>query len=251
MIKKSDFLTVPHGNTTIWRYMGLDKFIDLLIHKQLFFTNVSRMTDKYEGSIPRRTLDKKRKHLKQDYYNTQDLNNELNIYQNYNNGMPELTLLNCWSINRYESYALWKIYLDGSKTGVAIKTTVSKLKKALEDGKEQFPEDIYIGEVKYRDYIPGDQLNRFSILTTKNQFYKFENELRLFILNYPKSEGGHDTPYNLEIGRKYSVDINTLIDQIYLSPFAGNWFEDAFKKTIDKVSPNLANRIVLSEVQDQ
>ena len=88
-------------------------------------------------------------------------------------------------------------------------------------------------------------------MTTKNQFYKFENELRLFILNYPKSEGGHDTPYNLEIGRKYSVDINTLIDQIYLSPFAGNWFEDAFKKTIDKVSPNLANRIVLSEVQDQ
>ncbi len=41
------------------------------------------------------------------------------------NPMKELVLINCWSINPHESYALWKIYLGGEKNGVAVRSTIS------------------------------------------------------------------------------------------------------------------------------
>lgn len=164
--------------------------------------------------------------------------------------MRGLTLVNCWSINRTESYALWKIYLEGSKTGVAVKSTVSKLKKAIENETNSFEETIYLGKVDYSDYLPENGLNRFKIVTTKKEFYEFENELRLFILHYPKSEGGVNPPYDLEIGRNVNIETNTLVDEIYLSPFAGSWFQETLKETVKKIKPNLTKRLVTSSIRD-
>jgi hypothetical protein len=55
------------------------------------------------------------------------------------NPMKDLVLINCWSVNQYENYALWKIYLGGEKNGVAIKSTVSKLRKSVELGMDSYP----------------------------------------------------------------------------------------------------------------
>ena len=57
MIVKNKNLDIPHGNTVIWRYVGLDKFLDLLISQELFFSNAAKMSDKYEGLIPKRNQD--------------------------------------------------------------------------------------------------------------------------------------------------------------------------------------------------
>lgn len=54
MIVKNKNLDIPHGNTVIWRYIGLDRFLDLPMSQELFFSNAAKMFDKYEGFIPKR-----------------------------------------------------------------------------------------------------------------------------------------------------------------------------------------------------
>ena len=66
MIVKNDNLDIPHGNTVIWRYVGLDKFLDLLMSQELFFTNAAHMSDKYEGLIPKRNQEYLFKSIKTD-----------------------------------------------------------------------------------------------------------------------------------------------------------------------------------------
>jgi hypothetical protein len=54
----------PSWNATVWRYMGLPKFFDLLIHKRLVLCRADLMTDKHELLFPtialRRQWEKKR-----------------------------------------------------------------------------------------------------------------------------------------------------------------------------------------------
>ncbi|RKE95203.1 hypothetical protein BXY80_1389 [Ichthyenterobacterium magnum] len=49
-------------------------------------------------------------------------------------------------------------------------------------------EDIFLSRVKYTDFIKDEPENRFNVITTKNKFYEYEKELRLFIFYYPKIE---------------------------------------------------------------
>ena len=251
LIVKDSRIKAPHGNSTIWRYTPLDKFIDMILSDSLFFTNAGKMTDKCEGVVPRKTLRSKKKRLLDKGYHPSDVEMDVSYYDHSFSSLRYLTLINCWSINRAESYALWKIYLGGSKSGVAIKSNVSSLKKSISLGKDRHDEDIYLGKVSYSDYIPDSGLTRFDLITTKNMFYEFEKEMRLFIFHYPRSEGGIKPPYNLSVGRSLKVNIDTLIDKIYLSPFAGSWFEKSFRQLIREIKPSLEKKIVVSDVQDE
>jgi len=253
MIKKNEHIERPHGNTVIWRYLGLDKFLDLLVTDEIFFTNAAKMTDRYEGTVPKRNRNYIIKQLTKqtDFFTPEEAEVEAGYKVESINSFKKLTLLNCWTISQHESYALWKIYLGGAKAGVAIKTTISKLEKAIIKGADPIDDDIYIGKVNYTDYIKDEPENRFKIITTKNTFYNYENELRLFIFHYPKSEGGTDVPYDIRIGRRLKVDLNEMIDSIYLSPFSGRWLGNTLIRTIKIVKPGLAAKIENSEIYDE
>jgi|TARA_B110000093_G_C12971365_1_gene412666 hypothetical protein len=251
MIVKDKRLNKPHGNTVIWRYLGLDKFLDLLASNELFFTNAKKMTDKHEGVIPKRNEKYILKQLKSEGFNDEEAKYESQKRLHQTNSLRALTLLNCWTINQHESYALWKIYLGGAKSGVAIKTTVSKLERAIRIGNDPYDEDIFISKVNYTDFINDEPESRFNVTTTKNKFYEYENELRLFIFNYQKSQGGTKTPYDISIGRRVKVDVNELIDEIYLSPFTGQWFDKTMINIIEKYNPDLKIKIKNSEILDE
>ena len=251
MIVKNKDLDIPHGNTVIWRYIGLDKFLDLLMSQELFFSNAARMSDQYEGLIPKRNQDYLLKSINSGVVTIEDAEIERQKRIKHIHAFKELTLLNCWTINQSESYALWKIYLGGSKSGVAIRTTVSKLTKAIKKGNDAYKEDVFISKVKYTDFIKEEPENRFNVITTKNKFYDFEKELRLFIFHYPKSESGIEPPYDISIGRRLKVDLNELIDEIYLSPFVGKWFDKTIVDILNKVNPTLSQRIKNSEILDE
>lgn len=244
-------LDIPHGNTVIWRYMGLDKFLDLITHNRLFFTNVQNLTDKYEVSLPANVVKKKKKELITQGLSGRDLEEEQALFEWDNRSMRNLTLVNCWSMNTNESYALWKIYLGGSKAGIAIRTSISRLKKALVSGRDPIPEDVYIGEVKYTDFLPDSSISRFSLITTKRKFYEYENEVRLFILHYPRSEGGEKVSSNINAGRYVRVDLGIMIDQIYISPFVRFWFKESIETILNKTAPGLKHKLVTSSILDQ
>jgi len=250
MIIKDPRINTPHGNTIHWRYMTLEKFIDLIMSNELFFTNASKLTDKYEGTIPGKTIEAYRKQLALQNLSEDEMQLQLDLLKHTADSFRELTLVNCWTMNSFESYALWKIYLGGSKGGVAIRTTASRIKEAIKNGGEPYDEDIFFSTIEYSDYI-DDPNNRFRWITRKNKFYEFEKEARLFIFHYPLSEGGTKPPYKIRNGRRYKVDINKLIERIYLSPFSSDWFAKSFNMTIEKIKPDFLSLIHNSEIMDE
>ena len=91
-------------------------------------------------------------------------------------------------------------------------------------GSDPYPDTVHIGQVRYSDVIKGEPISRFDVLLTKSLFYEFERELCPLILEFPPSEGGEKRPYLVSVGRTVAVDLDVLIEQVYLSPFAASWF---------------------------
>ena len=46
---------MPDRNATVWRYMDIGKYLDLITQRQLWFTRVSELQkiDTYEGALTR------------------------------------------------------------------------------------------------------------------------------------------------------------------------------------------------------
>jgi hypothetical protein len=248
-IVEHDHLDCPDDNTVIWRYMDLAQFLDVLVQEQIYFPNMNILSDKYEGTIPKNIIEQKRAEFEHQGLTGRDLEEEMANFHYFTHPMPELSLVNCWSMERLESYALWKIYLKGSSSGVAIRSTVGALKRALENGGDEFSEEIFFGKVRYGKQGDPNNTSRFHLLTQKMPYYSYEKELRLMIFRYPLSEGGvtckSDGP-----GRYVKIDVSNLIDRVYVSPFAAGWFYKTIEQTIEKIAPDLKSKIYASRVQD-
>ena len=149
-------------------------------------------------------------------------------------------------MNTIESYALWKIYLGSAGSGVGIRTSVSSLKKSLEKSEIE----IQMGEVSYTNYL--ENINKYYIMTRKSLFYRYEEELRLFVDQVDGFElrkiGKRQTAAKNPNGLKDPIDINELIQEIYISPFMGKWFEEMLRKTLQEINPALVDKIVRSEI---
>jgi len=244
MQKKDPKIVTPNGNTMIWRYMGIDKFLHLITSKQLYFTKLSKMTDKYEGSLPDEIL---LKIVQQAISENLDPFDKLIKKRIEFEKFKDFTFINCWAKNRNESYALWKIYLRGSSSGVAIKTTVGKLKKSLESQPGNF--DFYIGDVKYNSKNLNFPPTQHELTLIKKPFYEFENEVRVFF-DFDEIEKRKMLTSGTS-GFALDIDIAELVDSIYISPFSGNWFEQPFKEMLNKIDRNLAKKIVSSKIRDE
>jgi hypothetical protein len=190
---------------------------------------------------------------------------ERGLLEKINQAIRTRILVNCWSLDRNESYALWKVYLCGATAGVAIRTSVSNLKEAIENGiylqgeneGAVYDPDIYLGRVQYSDYLPYKDVCPHRLVTIKRDFYAYEQELRLFILDgfepaknkqVMKSQSTVGVPLK---GRYVAVELAKLVENLYLSPFMGAWFKDAIEKILEQIQPELGNRIVMSSIDER
>jgi len=240
MIVKDPRFITPAWNTIIWRYMTLEKFLDIMLGDHIYFTNTSNMTDKNECEIPKRN---------QKQFFIQNDEEAIIQWCDFHN-RKKSSFINCWIMNRFESYAQWKIYLGGAKNGVAIKTNIKNLITAVNKTRIQSEEKIFAGKVKYSDYIKADICIE-ELITTKNHFYAYENEFRLIILREPEFEQDlNENKLKTVNGIYVNVDPLVLIDEIYVSPFGGSYFRKILESTIKEISPKLTSRIKKSEIKD-
>jgi hypothetical protein len=238
-VKDSKFVT-PNWNVKIWKYMSLEKFLDILVGNHIYFTNAAYMTDKNECKIP--------KGNRKQFF-SQDEKTFVMKYSDFY-AQKRSSFINCWIINRFESYALWKIYLGGAKTGIAIKSNIRNLISSINTIPNPSLERINIGKVDYTNFIKDD-LCIEKLITTKNHFYSFENEVRLVILKEPEIEKTFsENKVKMIDGIHVNIDPLILIDEIYVSPFGGTYFKNIIESTIKRISPELANRIKRSEIRD-
>ena len=241
------------GNIPIWRYMGLEKFLDLITNNRIRFVRASLLSDKRELSLP---LDQ----LESDYYKTfadidqssskhQQAYEELRHMRDHVSQLKDQVFLNCWSIAQHESYALWKIYLGGAKAGIAIKSSVAALKKSFISSKDR---TVHMSRVDYIEDVRTKDIPDRYFITNKSKHYEYEKELRLYALDSPNN---HDAiNWNLSnmtaSSMLFDVDPSILINEIYLSPFVIGGFRKTIEQVIRKVNPDIRAKIHNSAVRD-
>ncbi|ATC86762.1 DUF2971 domain-containing protein [Pseudoalteromonas arctica] len=147
--------------------------------------------------------------------------------------------ITCWNVSPNESYHMWKLYCN-HHNGIAIKSTVGRLKNALGENKNY---TIIGGLVEYLDYKTGVPKVSGNILTPifcKTLPYSFENEFRLCLWDSGYSNDVIDdkAPYSMDSkeikkninkyrpGYKVPLDLEHLIMEVVVSPHSEPWFHD-------------------------
>jgi hypothetical protein len=253
MIKQNNSLVQPAGHLSIWRYMNFAKFHDLVIHKSLFFTRLDKFPDNFEGTLHELTKKELYDYRKAFAYTSKQeadgwTKAELANIESYKAHI----LANCWSLSEEENYALWKVYLSGSKEGVAIRSTVNRLTNTLEANKDF---DIYLGQVTYEP-VKRENLNVFTVSTNKRAFYRYENEYRALItkaFEIAKNGQGKQTRIpKYEVGVNVNVALEELIEKIYISPFAAQWFSEIIESVRERYLTFLPpEKIIKSGIKDE
>ncbi|RTY81443.1 hypothetical protein EKL97_08345 [Flavobacterium sp. LS1P28] len=205
-------------NTVVWKYLDLSKFLDLLLSQKLFMSRSDKFEDQYEGTFSEPTFEEIKK-----------LSIDNPDFLNYYKTHREKVAISSWHINEYESFAMWQIFTQNSE-GLAIQSTIGRLQQALA------PEtnfNQYIGEVNYIDYkkehIPFDDL--FFPFLFKRKSFQYEGEVRI-ITDIGES--------NIKIndGLKINVDINQLIEKIYIHPKSENWYKNLVIQLVKQLGFN-------------
>ena len=213
--------------TCIFRYMSLGEFIGLVSSKELFFRRISEQRDPEEMSIPAGNELKKLSNWESDEGDVQK-------YAELERTCSELrknAFVSCWCQDDAESYAHWKIYAE---TGVAICSTVGKLKQSI-SFRTCDPKKIFIDRIKYVDQL-GDEEN-FSfhdLVCSKRPAYKYEKEIRAYFDFDADSVLRRINPHSRLKVRGIKVDLNKLIDAIYISPFQ-RWIQQPLIRMLEEM----------------
>jgi hypothetical protein len=236
---------------TVWRYMSFVSFYSLLYSKSLFFKRLDKYTDEYEGTLPQGTLNAMRHNrLSFPYNQPGEVDKWMSSQVDAVLSHKAFTLSNSWSLSEDENYALWKIYLYGNAEGIAIRTTVRRLKDSFNDNHDY---SVYTGKVTYGNLLKD--LNVYTVSTIKRKAYAYEQEYRAFLVTQSKVEdidGIQKRMPKYEIGIGVPINLSTLIEKIYISPFGGKWFREPVENALTTYMPlfNLEN-IIQSDIKDK
>lgn len=222
------------GKETIWRYMTLDRLVNLLDDKALFMTCLSAYSksDPYEGYPPPAVLKLIQENMPPAMYFSLDASKSTDI-NNFKVLLERLfhsRVVSCWYQDDEESEAMWKIYGDAGK-GIAIRTTVAKLSTALGD---DF--DGKIARVKYVNYSKVTKEDAEAILLAKKQnvilapifkrhSYAHEREVRA----YMQIKDAHVNDVETYKSHMAPINYSSMIDEIVVSPFCGGSYVKATK----------------------
>jgi len=250
--------TLPDSKT-IWRYLSLPQFLSILNRSELNFNRISSFDDEFEGTLPLPNVEA----LKEQASEHEGMDHErlLSIYKKYN----KFTYANCWSIKDRPSSVMWRAYAD-FKSGIAIKSEYKKVRKTLNNQEK----DIWLAPVEYIDHrtdvIPGK--NPYRRYFYKNKLFSEEREFRAILGDppvvypegYEKKEGmdwmafskNEEMPYldvdnldeyDLSAAKKVKIDVEEVIDQVYLSPASKMWEKDTLEDVISKIGYDLTVEI--------
>lgn len=217
---------IPDEDSVIWRFLDLAKFISLLKEKALYMTRADKFEDQFEGAVCAIEDSDKYDEALAEYYSEcldgKQVSEELIKNEHYAIQMiRKNSFLSCWFEGAYESIAMWRLYASGKDAkGVAIKTTVGRLKKAI--GRY-----VEIGRVDYIDYSK-EWPNANEALWRKRLSFDYEHEVRVRII----TEGGL-TPTPPEY-MMLPVNLDEMIESVFVSPMAESWFKDVVVDVLKK-----------------
>jgi len=212
----------PSSTASIWRYVGYWKLKDLITTQELYFRRADLLNDEHEGLPPT------------EYERILNLNKyDLNDIKARDHDIGSLaqfrqwSYVNCWHLQDEETPAMWARF---GKDGVAIRSRYDLLRSAL----EPLQDNVMLGPIRYGTaHLVGWNVLRF--VTTKRESFASEREVRALIWRHDSGDGVNrhidlnnwphdrpilDPPPTLPEGLRRRVDLNTLIVEVIVSPFA-------------------------------
>ncbi len=189
--------------------MDFTKFVYLLEYSALYFTRGDEFEDPWEGTFPPVVNNMFRRQLGKAGVDDQEIETVLkNIGK-----LRKLVFINCWHMNQYDSAAMWRLYAKTNEA-IAIQTSIRKLIESVNNVKI----DIYIGRVEYADYesVIIDSTNLLNAFVLKRKSFEHENELRMIVMTAGDPE---------QKGINVEVNLNQLIEQVYVAPDSPDWFK--------------------------
>ena len=245
--------------TKLWRYMSFAKFVALLHQKELVLSPVYMFDDPYEGAGGKEkniekftkalidyTWDKVSADLKGLKVTNEDLQQYMTEYIKAASAMGKsnryYTFVNCWHENEVESEAMWKLYTASQPDGIAIQTTYGALKEAINDS------EVMIGRVTYANYetafLPGD-----SYFWYKRKSFEHEREVRIMIEATDEQRKEFADIYKEKtFALTLPVDLEVLIKNVYVSPYASGWVKDVVEEELK--SCHLEKSVMTSKMND-
>lgn len=214
-------------NSPLWRYMDVPKFISLLSSRALYFSQLARLEDPFEGTLTRDQYERHQSAVQRKVAKSKQVDG---YFAGQTHLVRQSTYVNCWCLQLVESHALWRIY-GGETGGIAIRTTYAKLRDALS-------EHHMMGLVHYIDYDQEtiDGLNVLHLGMHKRDVFEYEGEIRalqFYISKRDKHQADHwieahsrPTPNEgFPLGIRVQVNLEKLIEAVVVSPYAPYWHE--------------------------
>lgn len=215
------------SETSLWRYMELAKFLQLLEERTVFFSRADKFDDPFEGASGLAKREAEWDNFYLDYFRQLIRNpppggpplTESDVEQNAQRLLSSIrsnavrdrrtTFVSCWHANSGESEALWRLYCPPGSSGVAIKTTAGRFLQALDPTAQ-----IKLGAVQYVDFRTSFAGFHDRIFW-KRKSLAHEAEVRAVCRGNLSDEWS---------GLPVAVDLSVLLEFVVPSPFAPAWF---------------------------
>lgn len=224
-------------NVRIWRYMDFTKLVSLVDSRTLYFSRADKLGDPFEGSYPRINVDAREQAIDEVPPEVRDDFRKFIVASgDFNKQWRRHIAVNCWHMNEHESAAMWKLYLK-SDEGIAVQSTYRRLRESIIDDQQAF-----LGMVRYIDY-EKDAIDRGLIQSTffyKRKSFEHEREVRALVIKFPRSpEKGLDFSQEaISDGLMIKVDVEHLIERVYVAPSTPNWLADLTRSVIQRYGCN-------------
>jgi hypothetical protein len=241
------FIQPENEHVKVWRYMDFTKLVSLIDSRRLFFTRADNFDDPFEGSWPRINVLAREKIPDGIPAEGRDaFAKAMASMGEFNKRWPKYNAVNCWHMNEHESAAMWKLYLK-SDEGIAVQSTYEKFRAAITDD-----EKVFIGVVKYIDY-EREWIDAGNLLTPflhKRKSFEHEREVRAIVTKWPTGSSGFDfTQETIGRGLKIKVDMERLIERIYVAPSSPSWFADLVTALVQRYGYNF--EVVHSKLNEE
>lgn len=226
----------------VWRYMDLAKLVRLLADESLHLARLDLLGDPHEGSLPFPNHE-----ANIEFWKSQGQPAFAQFQSRTNLALREVTYVSCWTLGNEESEAMWKLYC-GERQGVAIQTTYEKLAAAVSQP------GMFIGRISYIDFehTPIPVGNMYYAPMHKRLAFQHESEVRIVNVLMDQATtyfGEVEYKKNPPIDTTLKVDVETLIDSIYIHPYAPEWFESSVRSVVRAIAPALEPKLKWSRIK--
>jgi hypothetical protein len=230
---------IPEPSSKLWRYMDFTKYVSLLSSRGLYFTRADSFEDTFEGAKGLKRNKEKWDAYYLKFFRTAILNppegykceiTDIEVEEQAQRLLSDLdsggkshrkrTFISCWHESAHESEAMWRLYSSFLANAVAVRTSFNSLYASL--GRNP---SINIGRIKYINLI-RDYAGVNDAFWRKRKSFEHEREVRAILMDFECQDLGKIVP----------CDLDTLIEEVFVSPKAPAWFVSLVNDINEKYS---------------